>query len=147
MTAPSRVLVTGAGGFTGRALCTSLQAREYDVYGLSQKQSSDADTSSCSIVVGNLLDRESLAQALQEIRPLQVVHRAARAFVGSDDSAVFYLTNVTDTCNQLDGARANSLERVVVASNASVYGVPHDARPWGESFVPMPVDHDAASSW
>lgn len=57
MTAPSRVLVTDAGGFTGRALCASLQAREYDVYRLSQKQSSDAEPSSCSIVVGNLLDK------------------------------------------------------------------------------------------
>ena len=58
MTVPSRVLFRGAGGFTGRAWAGTFQARMHDGYGLGQKQSNDADTLSCAVVVGGLIDKK-----------------------------------------------------------------------------------------
>ncbi len=142
MSVPAKILVTGASGFTGSALCAALAGHGHEVHGLSQRQ---REGLVYPLHMGDLLDRQSLQRVLQAVRPQQVVHLAARAFVGSDDALGFYQANVIGTCNLLDAARETGVERVIVASSANVYGVPASADPLREDSPTAPVSHYAAS--
>lgn len=142
MSTSAKILVTGATGFTGSALCVALAESGYEVHGLSQRAH---DGLAHVAYVGDLNDRHGLQCLMQAIRPQQVVHLAARAFVGSDDALGFYRANVLGTCNLLDAARACGVERVIVASSANVYGVPASAVPLHEACPTAPVSHYAAS--
>lgn len=143
MEAFARVLVTGAAGFTGRALCEALVRRGHEVHGLSQGGA--LGPAPHEMHAGNLLDREGLQVLLAKVRPQYLIHLAARAFVGSDDNLGFYQTNVLGTCNLLDAARDAGVARVIAASSANVYGVPITAESLTEDSIPAPVNHYAAS--
>lgn len=143
MEASAKVLVTGAAGFTGRALCEALVRRGHEVHGLSQ--GGGLGQASHEMHAGNLLDREGLQVLLAQVRPQYLIHLAARAFVGSDDNLGFYQTNVLGTCNLLDAARDAGVARVIAASSANVYGVPTTGEPLTENSIAAPVNHYAAS--
>ncbi len=136
------VLVTGAAGFTGRAVCLALAAAGYHVHGMALREGEcpGVQLHSC-----DLLNKQRVTELLAVIKPDQVVHLAARAFVASDDFDAFYQVNVLGTCNLLDAARDSGVKRVIVASSANVYGVPPDASALREDALPAPVSHYAAS--
>ena len=140
--ATESVLVTGAAGFTGRAVCNALASSGYEVHGMASRAgaSSAIKFHSC-----DLLDKQAVGKLLSAIKVDQVVHLAARAFVASDDWEAFYKTNVIGSCNLLDAARDAGVGRVIVASSANVYGVPVDDTPLREDAKLAPVNHYAAS--
>lgn len=142
MSVSTKILVTGASGFTGSALCAALAGRGHDVHGLSLRRLGGLIY---PVHMGDILNRQSLQRVLHAIRPQQIVHLAARAFVGSDDHLGFYQANVIGTCNLLDTARESGVERVIVASSANVYGVPASVEPLSEGSPTAPVSHYAAS--
>ncbi|WP_313241489.1 NAD-dependent epimerase/dehydratase family protein [Stutzerimonas kunmingensis] len=136
------VLVTGAAGFTGRAVCQALLQKGCRVHGLVSRA---CEVSGVLLHTCNLSDKQGLVELLDGLRVDQVVHLAARAFVASEDLEAFYRTNVVGTCNLLDAARDSGVSRVIVASSANIYGVPPDASPLRENAPPAPVNHYAAS--
>lgn len=136
------ILVTGAAGFTGRAVCEALEASGYRVHGMTSKAVTGV---AGRVHVCNLLDKPGLRELFSSTGIDQVVHLAARAFVASDDSEAFYRTNVVGTCNLLDAAREAGVRRVILASSANVYGVPPSSSPLREDLLPAPVNHYAAS--
>ena len=138
----TRVLVTGAAGFTGRAVCAALVRQGYRVHGLVTRAS---DMPGVSVHLCDLGDKQRVGQLLAELQVDQIIHLAARAFVASNDLEAFYRTNVIGTCHLLDAARDRGVARVIVASSANVYGVPPDASPLREDAPAAPVNHYAAS--
>jgi GDP-6-deoxy-D-talose 4-dehydrogenase len=114
-------LVTGASGFTGPYVIEQLLDQGYEVHGAARAHSSDSNICSHKI---DLCDPQNLAALVAEVQPTVVVHLAAIAFVGHRDFADMYLSNVVGTRNLLaalaDGAP--TLQRVLLASSANVYG-------------------------
>ncbi|AJC46011.1 GDP-mannose 4,6-dehydratase [Xanthomonas sacchari] len=117
-----RVLLTGAGGFTGRYMQAELLARGYDVVALVGAHADPSD--GVRRVQVDLRDREGLARVVAEVRPHRVIHLAALAFVGHGSANDFYEVNLVGTRNLLEALAAGdaSPERVLLASSANVYG-------------------------
>lgn len=134
-----RALITGKSGFTGRYVAQELERAGYEVFGLTRRVDGvDVDV--------NLLDRDGIAAALDEIAPVVVLHLAAISFVAHGDVDEIYRVNVVGTRNLLD-ALANTECRprlVVLASSANIYGNA-TAEPVTESTPPAPMNDYAVS--
>ncbi len=70
-----RVLVTGASGFLGHAVCAELVARQHEVSALVRRPGSEPPVTTAA--PGELRDREALRRAIQTSRPECVFHLAA----------------------------------------------------------------------
>ena len=130
------VLLTGAGGFTGRSLSNGLTGRGYKVIPLQFEVANPCD----------LTDAAATDSAIREARPDAVVHLAALSFVGHDNPEEFYRVNVFGTLNLLQAlARLDRPpRRILIASSGNVYGTP-DIEVLDESICPAPVNHYANS--
>ena len=134
--ATKTVLLTGAGGFTGRYLETALLQRGYRVARLDPSGSEPCD----------LTDREAVGRMVSKVKPDLVVHLAAIAFVAHGNAEDFYRVNVVGTLNLLQALAGIGRQpsRVIVASSANVYGTPA-VDVLDESLCPAPVSHYACS--
>lgn len=125
-----KILLTGAGGFTGRPFTQLARAAGHEVVTLQ----------------ADLTDRETVRQQVLEAAADAVVHLAAISFVGHADDNAFYSVNVIGTMNLLDALvqLPQAPRRVLLASSANVYGN-CEASPITESQTPAPVNHYAMS--
>lgn len=138
-----RVLVTGASGFTGHALCTALHQAGHEVIGVTHRSTPDAPWVHHS---ADLRDATAVNALFKKTRPTAVVHLAARSFVDDNDSLGFYDHNVIAATHLLDASRDHGVTRVIAASSANVYGVPAaDDLPLSESAPTAPINHYGAS--
>jgi nucleoside-diphosphate-sugar epimerase len=134
-----RVLVTGASGFIGRALCAELLGRGHEVLALVRRPSSEP--SGTRPVTGDLGDGPGLTRALAEERPDCVMHLAAE-IASQRSAAKIHEVNVRgterlrDACLGLAGADPASGPRVVFCSTV-VTGDPRGALLTEEE--PLPV--------
>ncbi len=119
----SKILVTGASGFIGRALVFSLKAQGWNVVAV------DSAT-------GDIADKEALAGIAQS-EIAHVFHLAGKTFVPDswDDPLAFCRTNVLGTVNVLEFCRKRRIPITYVS--AYVYGHP-DSLPIGENSAVRP---------
>ncbi|PBS12310.1 GDP-mannose 4,6 dehydratase [Lysobacteraceae bacterium NML93-0792] len=118
-----RVLLTGAGGFTGGFMRRELEAHGCEVVALGGRGGGSPDRSGDDLAV-DLRDADAVRRAVLDTRPGFVVHLAAKAFVGHGSARDFYEVNLLGTRNLLDalGALETPPSRVLLASSANVYG-------------------------
>ena len=134
-----RVLVTGASGFIGRALCTRLLASGHDVAGLIRREGSQP--AGTRPLAGDLSDPERLRELLLAERPECVVHLAAEIASQRSERKVREV-NVAGTQRLLDACTALAREdpgaapRFVFASTV-VTGDAHGALL--DEHTPLPV--------
>lgn len=118
-----RVLVTGADGFIGKALCARLAAAQVDHVGAVRMLRSGATPLRDFAVLGDFAaaDWTSVLQGVDAI-----VHLAGRAHVATardaSDPTPFVVANVHVTRRLLDAALQAGVQRVVLASTIKVYG-------------------------
>ena len=98
----------------------------------------------CDVVLGDLVDYESLVRALNEYEVKAVFHLGAQTIVGTANRSPLstYETNIRGTYLLLEACRAvgvvgDGIERVVVASSDKAYGS-HDELPYSEDFALQP---------
>ncbi len=146
----SRILITGAEGFTGQYLAAALHTRGHEVHGLVQRDLPTAhDTISTHLKethVCDLLDPAGLSRVVKAVRPDKVAHLAGIAFVGHDDVEAFYRVNTVGTRHllaALAGANARP-SAVLLASSANVYGNATEGV-LEESATPAPANDYAVS--
>lgn len=142
----SKVLVTGATGFTGRYLAPKLAAAGYEVHGTTHgAASADVDGSSQLHDV-DLTDAKAVERIVAEVSPAKVVHLAAIAFVAHSDVAEMYRTNILGTRNLLEALASTSSrpDAVLIASSANIYGNSRAGR-LDESVPPAPANDYAVT--
>lgn len=118
----TRVLVTGATGFTGGALVHKLVAQGCEVVALvrSSGNISALPKQGVSLVVGDITDRESVitaATGVEIIYHIAAVYRTA----GHPDS-YYEAVNIGGVQNVIDAAKENHVTRTVHCSTIGVHG-------------------------
>lgn len=112
----SRVLITGASGFVGRALCEYLKNKKAKVFGITRK---DVD----------LVAKKRVDTVLATYKPDICYHLASEALVetGQHDPYKTFYNNIVSTLNVLEACRNQNVTRIIVASTAHVYGASQDS--------------------
>ena len=135
-----RALVTGGGGFLGRAVIAQLLDRGWDVRSFARGAYPDLAARGVEVRRGDLGDARALETAVGGCDV--VFHLAARVGVGG--SAVQYrATNVVGTSNVIAACRRRGIGRLVFASSPSVVHAGHDLAGVSEA-LPYPTRHLAA---
>lgn len=114
---PLKVLVTGGGGFLGRAIVERLVERGDEVSSFSRNDYPELRELGIHIHQGDLADRDAVASACQGCDV--VFHVAAKAGIwGRYDD--YHRANVTGTHNVLSACRAHGVRRLIYTSSPSV---------------------------
>ncbi len=139
-----RVFITGGTGFAGSHLVDGLLASGHELLALVHGESSHQELPShprLSQISGNLLQRDSLMNAVVEARPDVIYHLAGQASPGISwqDPALTLAINAGGTANLLEAAVAYGRPCVVVVSSAEIYGpITADMLPLTEKTEPQP---------
>jgi len=140
------VLVTGANGFIGRALCGVLAAsgrRVRKAVRMPVPGLPDA------VAVGDIGPDTDWRTALEGVSG--VVHLAARTHVlretATDPLAAYRKINVSGTERLARSAAAGGIRRLVIVSSVKVSGERTEERPFTEDGAPRPEDAYGVSKW
>jgi GDPmannose 4,6-dehydratase len=133
LTGVRRALITGIGGQDGALLSQLLLGKEYEVFGVVRREpityaenlAPVADR--ISFVEANLLDQESLARALRDVRPHEVYNLAAPSFVPRswDEPVLTAEFAAVGATSLLEAVRiVDPAIRVYQASSSEIFGEP-----------------------
>jgi UDP-glucose 4-epimerase len=124
---PTRVLITGGGGFIGSHLAERLLEQGYavrvlDNFATGSRSNVDRLGPDVELVEGDIQSYERVSRAVRDCEI--VLHQAALPSVprSVQDPLTSNATNVIGTLNVLLAARDHAVRRVVYASSSSVYG-------------------------
>jgi len=137
----SRILVTGAGGFVGTALCRTLVARGHDVVG-AVRRGRLALPGVATVEVGDVGPDTDWGAALAGVET--VVHLAARVHVMNDRTgdplAEYRRVNVDGSRRLAERAATAGVRRLVHVSSVKVHGDASLERPFTERDPAAPGD-------
>lgn len=135
------VLVTGGAGYVGSHACKALAAAghtpvTYDNLSRGHRKAVKWGP----LEVGDLLDKERLAEAIAWHNPTAVMHFAALAIVSESVSHPdrYFLNNVEGTRNLLDVMKVANIRQLVFSSTCAIYGIPTTV-PISESEIAKPI--------
>jgi nucleoside-diphosphate-sugar epimerase len=113
----SKVFVTGAGGFLGKAICQRLRAADIEVVGFARGAYSDLVRMGVDMRQGDICDFDALLAAMQGCD--LVFHVASKAGVwGSQES--YFSPNVNGTANVIRACKKAKIDRLIYTSTPSV---------------------------
>lgn len=140
-----RILVTGANGFVGSALCDYLNKGGHDVVRAVRIHDGLANT----VEINETTSSEKVNEALCGVEC--IVHLAGRAhFLGRinpDKQAAYKETNVEFTKRLALLAHKTGVRRFVFVSSIKVCGEESRHGPFTERAIPSPIDIYAISKW
>jgi nucleoside-diphosphate-sugar epimerase len=132
-----RALVTGGGGFLGKAIATRLRSSGYDVRSLARGDYPELATLGIECVRGDVADSAAVLTAARDCD--LVFHVAAKAGVwGGYES--YHLANVVGTENVLAACREQQIPKLIYTSSPSVVFNGKDEAGIDES-APYPHDY------
>ena len=145
-TASNTILVTGANGFVGQALCAALAAAGYDVRMAVRAPQPGLPGAMAAGDIGPATDWRAALDGMGV-----VVHLAARTHVlretAADPLAEYRRINVSGTGHLARSAAAQGVRRFVFLSSVKVNGESTTARPFTEDDAPRPEDAYGVSKW
>jgi UDP-glucuronate 4-epimerase len=135
------VLVTGAAGFIGAAVCEQLLARGEQVLGVDNlnayydpalklarlerlQAQAASDPTSWRFDQIDIADGVAMAALFAAVRPRRVIHLAAEAGVrySLENHSAYVLSNLVGMGHVLEACRHQEVEHLVYASSSSLYG-------------------------
>jgi CDP-glucose 4,6-dehydratase len=137
-----KVFITGHTGFKGTWLIQFLKSLDVQVCGYSLESETSPnhysliELSNEESIIGDILDSESLNEAIYNARPDLVFHLAAQALVRESyiNPKNTYQTNVTGTLNLLEACRkCESVKAIVCITTDKVYENKEWAYPYRET--------------
>jgi UDP-glucose 4-epimerase len=138
-----KIFVTGGAGFIGSALINKMtknhSVKIYDNLSFGNKKF--LNISDNDFILGDILDKENLLEALISFQPDIVVHLAAIHFIPYCNLHPFESANINikGTMNVVDSIKSvPSVKKLFFASTAAVYPI-HDY-PISEDLSPSPLD-------
>lgn len=151
---PGLVVVTGAAGLVGRAVCANHRALGRPVRGLVRTLGIDTAARPEFLPVGELADasqamlESALAGAQTVVHLAARVHRPASDADAGNARAAYRRDNVDVTLRLAHAAVAVGAQHFVFASTVKIHGESSlPGRPLRESDAPDPHDDYAASKW
>ena len=120
-------LVTGGAGYIGAHVVKAMRDAGESVVAYDDLSTGRADrVGESPLVVGSVLDRAALTEALGKHGVRGVVHIAAKKQVGESvaDPLLYYRENVTGLATLLEACRDHGVDRFVFSSSAATYGLP-----------------------
>ncbi len=134
------VVVTGASGYTGTALCRFLTSKRVNVVAFVRPKSEIAHLIQWGVQVRQV-DIKSPKEVFDNLgRPDAIFHLAAAYRHEHSDQSEFHRVNVQATENLLKAAKAKSVSRFVHCSTVGVQGE-IELPPATEEYRLKPVDH------
>jgi UDP-arabinose 4-epimerase len=141
------ILVTGGAGYIGSHACKALAQRGYQPIVFDNlKRGSRSAVKWGPLVVGDVMNKQDLRQAIERYRIEAVLHFAALAYVGEsvENPARYFRNNVGSTISLLEVMAQMGIANLVFSSTCAVYGTPagapisedtptHPINPYGES--------------
>jgi UDP-glucose-4-epimerase GalE len=121
------VLVTGGAGYIGSHTVRALREGGRDVVVVDSLELGRADAViDAPLVVGDIADRNLIADTCRTHGVTQLVHFAAYKSVGESmvDPAKYWRNNVAGSVELFDACRSAGVEEIVFSSSCSVYGTP-----------------------
>ena len=143
-----RVLVTGATGLVGSALCETLAHAGYRVRAAVRSDRPLPQWIDESVVVGDISSATDWNVALKDVDA--VIHAAARVHVLRDSPASAQLydeTNARGTFRLAQSAAQSGVQRFVYLSSIKVNGEATGDRPFSPLDEPRPCDDYGVSKW
>ncbi|HEX8236073.1 MAG TPA: NAD(P)-dependent oxidoreductase [Abditibacteriaceae bacterium] len=134
-----KILLTGTAGLIGSAVARELLAAGHEVRALDKMPPRD-DLRSMNIemVYADITDRLSVLRAAEGCQAIAHLAAIPNPMHGADRLTE---VNVCGTQYILEAAEANAVERVVLASSASIYGMPFARHAFEPDYLPMDEDH------
>ncbi|MHC0433385.1 UDP-glucose 4-epimerase GalE [Streptomyces sp. O3] len=121
-------MVTGGAGYIGAHVVRAMRESGESVVVYDDLSTGDRERvpEDVPLVVGSVLDRQRLDQAIREHAVTGVVHIAAKKQVGEsvERPLYYYRENVTGLQTLLEAMADAQVDRLVFSSSAAVYGMP-----------------------
>jgi UDP-glucose 4-epimerase len=150
MNAQQSWLITGGAGYIGSHVVDSFLAsgKEVIIYDslshglesrvdyLRQKHGKDVP-----LIIADIRDSEAFSRALEQSRPLGVIHLAAVKSVGEsmENSDKYFDINLNATSQMLETMSAHGISHFIFSSTAAVYGSPNHSIPVKENDIKAPI--------
>ncbi len=124
------VLVTGGGGFLGKAIVKKLLKKNYKVASFSRNFYPELEKMGVNQIQGDIADKNAVSKAFE--KQDTIFHVAAKPGIwGSFEN--FYQVNVTGTENVISACFENSVNQLIYTSSPSVIFNEHDMENVDES--------------
>jgi len=144
-----RVLVTGATGIVGRALCPVLAAAGHTVRAVQRREGPTPPGAAERVVVPDIGPDTDWRAALDGVGA--VVHLAARVHVmnesPADGAAAHRQVNAEGTRRLAEATAEAGVRRLLFVSSIKVYGDAPAVQPLTEAVTPRPDDPYGESKW
>ncbi len=135
-----KMLLTGGAGYVGSACLRYLIREGHDPIAFDDLSEGNRDAVPADrLVVGDILDKDALVNAMREHNIEAVMHFAAVASVPESikDPDLYWKVNVVGTKNVLDAMRETDVDRIVFSSTAATFGF-HENMPITEEHEQRP---------
>lgn len=142
-----KILLTGAGGFIGSALCIHLRQPKHSLIGVVRNSSTLLPDGIQRNIISNLSHDTDWTTSLCGVDT--IIHLAARAHIFKEQSinplAAFRATNTAATLNLAQQAAAAGVSRFIFISSIGVNGNQTFSKPFTFKDKPNPAEHYAIS--
>ncbi|MHA3983516.1 NAD-dependent epimerase/dehydratase family protein [Acinetobacter venetianus] len=138
-----KVLITGASGFVGQALISTLKRNnEYQLYTLSRKLNPEFSSDICQFILQQDVDQLFKCEVFKKNHIDIIIHLAGRAHILNekvkDPLQEFRKINVEGTLQLAKQALENKVKRFIFISSIGVNGSSTNGKAFSEQDVPQP---------